>query len=167
MSDVDSNQGAPEVPQRAGDQLVPDLPIQMKYVGMNSIKVDEFMGLLTKCNVHTRGALAIFAGQCETLVMMMYDTSDPLGALEARGFYASLQVRCAYSVRPPLCACTNKNPLVSAPSVAQDVANLPAANLPAKLPAKNTVGPSSSASVVRMQLSDVTPTLKRFTVCYI
>ena len=69
----------------------------MKQASVGADKVDEFMSLLASCNVHTRGALLLFAPELEGLVNMMYDITTTLGSMQAKGFLASLRVRA-----PPL-----------------------------------------------------------------
>ena len=80
------------------DLLLPSLPEEMKRVGMDAAKVDEFMELLKQCNVCTRGALRLFADNCPVLVNMMYGT-EGLGPMQASGFLAALRVGVSCSNR--------------------------------------------------------------------
>ena len=72
--------------------LMPGLTEELKAAGLDASRVDEFMELLKQCNVHTRGALRLFAPQLPPLVDTMYDMETPLGPLQAKGFLASLRV---------------------------------------------------------------------------
>ena len=74
------------------EPLDPRLPESLKKASLHAGKVDELMGLLSSCNIHTRGALLLFAPELEEIVSMMLDTTSPLGQMQAKGFLASLRV---------------------------------------------------------------------------
>ena len=80
--------------------LVPALPDALKMASVDPGKVDEFISLLASCNVHTRGALLLFAPELQDLVNMMYATDTPLGKMQAKGFVASLRVRARLRPHP-------------------------------------------------------------------
>ena len=84
------------------EPLVPELGDQLKAAGLDTTKVDEFMGLLSKCSVHTRGALRLFASSLGSVTEILYDTATPLGKIQAKGFLAAVQVWHAHSNSCPL-----------------------------------------------------------------
>lgn len=95
--------------QAESERLHPALATELKEVGMAAQKVDEFTNLLVECNVCTRGALRLFAGECASLVDMMYDVDTKLGRLQANGFLAALQVCLSNPPAAPdllLCPCS-------------------------------------------------------------
>ena len=75
------------------DALMPCLSDQLKEAGLDASRGDQCMELLKQCNVHTRGALRLFAPQCSALVNTMFDMDTALGPLQATGFLASLRVQ--------------------------------------------------------------------------
>ena len=88
-----AGEGASEIGSASdAEPLVPELADQLKGAGVNATKVDEFMGILSQCSVHSRGALRLFASSLESVTEMMYDTTIPLGKIQAKGFLAAVQV---------------------------------------------------------------------------
>ena len=95
-SDAAAARAAPDA-----EPLVPKLVVDLKGAGVDAAKVDEFISLLASCNVHSRGALLLFAASLDGLVDMLFEDTT-IGALQAKGFAATVRV---YRAHQTLCPC--------------------------------------------------------------
>ena len=89
-----------EVPDADKELLRDGFADELVAVGVDQVRVAEFVQLLRDCSVTTRGALRLFAASLPALVDHMYhDERAPLGPLKAKGFLATVRVSALLHAR--------------------------------------------------------------------